>query len=247
MRSQQTPEDAPRGRGRRGPGREERRAFGEAIAEAMGAEFGGPGGPRGHGRGRGHGGPGGPEGLGPGMGRGPRGRGFGRPGGWQTSDLPSVEDVESWFSGRLPKEWFTSADITTDREEILVIGTLNEEPASGPEAEGIISRFRSQTKDARIEIAREAEHRYGRKVSWGVRLGETQELFTHVAAPVMTRLRQPERQILDTLVDAGVARSRSDGLAWCVRLVGEHSEDWLGRLREAMSEVDKLRAEGPTS
>jgi hypothetical protein len=61
----------------------------------------------------------------------------------------------------------------------------------------------------------------------------------------MTRLRQPERQVLDTLVDAGVARSRSEALAWCVRLVGEHADTWLTELREAMGAVDRLRAQGP--
>ena len=104
---------------------------------------------------------------------------------------------------------------------------------------------RADTRDERIAVAGEAEARYGRKVSWGARLGDTGALFTHVAAPVMTRLRQPERQVLDTLVDAGVARSRSDALAWSVRLVGEHADEWLGQLREAMAEVDKLRGEGP--
>jgi hypothetical protein len=62
----------------------------------------------------------------------------------------------------------------------------------------------------------------------------------------MTRLRQPERQVLDTLIDAGVARSRSEALAWCVRLVGEHADQWLGQLREAMGAVDELRKQGPT-
>ena len=52
-------------------------------------------------------------------------------------------------------------------------------------------------------------------------------------------------RVLDTLVDAGVARSRSDALAWSVRLVGEHADEWLGQLRDAMAEVDKLRGEGP--
>ena len=110
---------------------------------------------------------------------------------------------------------------------------------------GRITRFREQTRDERMKIADEAQNRYGRKVAWGAGIGESRVLFTHLAVPVMTRLRQNERQVLDTLVDAGVARSRSEALAWCVKLVGEHTDEWLANLRQAMSEVDKLRAEGP--
>ena len=181
-------------------------------------------------------------------GRGRRGQGRGRRGGWQVADLPSADDAADWFRGRLPDGWFSEIDVRTDREEITVMGTLSDEQAEGADgaaAEGRIGRFRSETKAERIEIALEAQARYQRKVSWGVRLGDTEALFTHVAAPVMTRLRQPERQVLDTLVDAGVARSRSDALAWSVRLVGEHADEWLGQLRDAMAEVDKLRGEGP--
>ena len=171
----------------------------------------------------------------------------GRRGGWQVADLPDASDASEWFHGRLPEAWFSAVDVTVDREEILVVGTLaGADDVTGAEAEGRIGRFRSETKAERIEIALEAQARYERKVSWGVRLGDTEALFTHVAAPVMTRLRQPERRVLDTLVDAGVARSRSDALAWSVRLVGEHADEWLGQLREAMAEVDKLRGEGPS-
>jgi hypothetical protein len=169
----------------------------------------------------------------------------GRRGGWQVADLPDAADASEWFHGRLPEAWFSAVDVTVDREEILVVGTLAADDVSGAEAEGRIGRFRSETRDERIEIALEAQARYQRKVSWGVRLGDTEALFTHVAAPVMTRLRQPERRVLDTLVDAGVARSRSDALAWSVRLVGQHADEWLGQLRDAMAEVDKLRGEGP--
>ena len=179
-----------------------------------------------------------------GEGRRGRGEGRGRRGGWQVADLPSADDASDWFRGRLPEGWFSDIEVRTDREEITVLGTLTD-TADGAEAEGRIGRFRSETKAERIEIALEAQARYQRKVSWGVRLGDTEALFTHVAAPVMTRLRQPERQVLDTLVDAGVARSRSDALAWSVRLVGEHADEWLGQLRDAMAEVDKLRGEGP--
>ncbi|WP_317983792.1 hypothetical protein [Nocardioides campestrisoli] len=205
----------------------------------------------GPGHGPGHGPDEGREGRGGGRGGGPRGRGRGgRRGGWQVADLPPADDAADWFAGRLPEGWFSDVRVSVDREEVLVVGTLSDAAAgggelSGAEAEGRISRFRAETRDERIEIALEAEGRYQRKVSWGVRLGDVEALFTHVAAPVMTRLRQPERQVLDTLVDAGVARSRSDALAWAVRLVGEHADEWLAQLRDAMAEVDKLRGEGP--
>jgi GTP1/Obg family GTP-binding protein len=138
--------------------------------------------------------------------------------------------------------------VIVDREEITVIGRLPEvadKPDSEARAAGRASRFREDTRSERIRIAEEAQDKYGRKVSWGVEVGTERILFTHIAVPVMTRLKQPERQVLDTLVDAGVARSRSDALAWSVRLVGEHAEEWLAKLRSAMSQVDDLRAEGP--
>jgi hypothetical protein len=193
----------------------------------------------------------GPRGARPGPGGGPggrgRGRGFGRPGGWQQGDLPGAEDAAKWFAGRLPDGWFDDVEVTVDREEITVVGTLAgiDPETDASEAEGRISRFRAETREQRMAVADEAQARYQRTVSWGARVGGTTAMFTHLAVPVMTRLRQPERTVLDTLVDAGVARSRSDALAWCVRLVGEHAESWLGDLREAMTEVDKLRAKGP--
>jgi hypothetical protein len=191
--------------------------------------------------------------------RGPRGGrrrdgGFGRPGGWQQADLPAVDDVAAWFAGRLPEAWFTETPaVTADRDEIVVVGTLAppEVPAGSDAAAvtaaalGRIGRFREETRDERMQIADEAEARYHRKVAWGVRIGDEQVMFTHAAVPVMTRLRQPERRVLDTLVDAGVARSRSEALAWCVKLVGEHTEQWLADLRNAMTAVDELRATGP--
>jgi hypothetical protein len=170
------------------------------------------------------------------------------------------ERVAGWFAGRLPAEWQTApADITIDREEITVRLTiadveLAEDASDVTRAEarsGRAKAFREETRGKRMEIAREAEHRYDAKVSWGVTIGQGddqhRELWTHVAAPVMTRLRQPQRLVLDTLVDAGVARSRSEALAWCVRLVGQHEEDWLGELREAMQSVADVRSKGPAA
>lgn len=180
--------------------------------------------------------------------KGQRGRG-----GWQQADVPDADDAAAWFAGRLPDDWFTGApEVTVDREEILVVGELpplEEDYADDAERaaaeSGRIARYREQTREVRMQIARQAEHRYRRKVAWGVKQGDTEELFTTLSVPVMTRLRQPERKVLDTLVDAGVARSRSEALAWSVRLVGKHADEWLAELREAMSTVDDLRARGP--
>jgi hypothetical protein len=164
---------------------------------------------------------------------------------------PDADDAADWFAGRLPDAWFDGdPTVTVDREEITVIGRLpSQDSAEGAEskarASGRVSKFREETRSERMHIADEAQDRFGRKVSWGVRVDDEQILFTHIAVPVMTRLKQPERQVLDTLVDAGVARSRSDALAWSVKLVGEHTEEWLTKLREAMTEVDELRTQGP--
>jgi hypothetical protein len=168
-------------------------------------------------------------------------------------------EIVAWFRGRLPDEWFTEpAEVIVDREEITVVGTLAEpeSPAEdGPAAENIaadaaadgrIKRFREDTRAGRIEIAREAERKFGRKVAWGARCGAVTEMFTTLSVPVMTRLRQSERRVLDTLVDAGVARSRSDALAWCVRLTGEHADAWLAELRDALRRVEEVRAQGPS-
>lgn len=174
-------------------------------------------------------------------------RRFGRSGGRQQAQAPDTRDVDDWFAGRLPDDWFAGPpEVEVDREEIVVVGDLPVPDDASPAAvDGRVARFRESTRADRMRIADEAEARYGRKVAWGVRAGGERYLFTHLAVPVMTRLRQPERKVLDTLVDAGVARSRADALAWTVRLAGQHADAWLAELREAMRKVDDLRGEGP--
>jgi hypothetical protein len=172
-----------------------------------------------------------------------------------SSETAGADDaLRGWFTGRLPADWFTAApEINVDREEITIVGKLSDTEGAAEAtaaeaaaaADGRSRRFREDTREHRIEIAREAEHKFARKVSWGVECNGRRVMFTTFSVPVMTRLRQSERQVLDTLVDAGVARSRSDALAWCVRLVGEHSGTWLADLRTALRKVEQVRAEGP--
>jgi hypothetical protein len=164
------------------------------------------------------------------------------------------DEVSGWLAGRLPSDWFEGPPtITIDREEIQVIGRIPapeqaegaSDAARAATVAGRIKQFREDTRQRRIEIARELEHASRRKVAWGVECEDTKTVFSNVSVPVMTRLRQPQRLILDTLVEAGVARSRSHALAWCVRLVGEHSAEWLTELRSALEEVERVRGTGP--
>jgi hypothetical protein len=161
-----------------------------------------------------------------------------------------------WFAGRIPDGWFTGPPVVTyDREEVLVLGSLPAPDLGGDadddaRAAAIASRveaFREETRATRMAIADAAEARFGRKVAWGVECGGIREVFTSLSVPVMTRLRMQERAVLDTLVDASVARSRSDALAWCVRLVGQHQEEWISELRDALVAVKQVRAKGPAA
>jgi hypothetical protein len=166
-----------------------------------------------------------------------------------------MDELQGWFAGRLPTDWFVGpAEIAVDRDEILVVGNLQEpelpddasEEARAAARAARIDGFREDTRARRIRVAQEAQHRFGRTVSWGGRCGDVEHLFTTLSVPAMTRLRMPERRVLDTLVDAGVARSRSHALAWCVRLVATRQEEWLKELRQALTQVERVREQGPT-
>lgn len=166
----------------------------------------------------------------------------------------SMDELRGWFAGRIPDDWFIGPlEVTVDREEILVVGELAEvkttkgksEAEAAAARESRIDGFREETRGTRMHIADEAERRFRRHVSWGVKLGGEVEHFTTAAVPVMTRLRMRERGVLDTLVDAGVARSRSEALAWCVKLVGDNETAWIDSLRDALGAVREARSAGP--
>jgi hypothetical protein len=173
--------------------------------------------------------------------------------------MSNAAEIKAWLAGRLPGEWTTDGEpaVTIDREEITVVltlpgPTLGDDASDAEKAQaatGRVQGWREDTRERRMAVAREAEHRFERKVAWGAAVAgdDAPHLFTHLAVPVMTRLRQPERQVLDTLVEAGVARSRAHALAWCVRLVGDNTQAWLGELRTAMDTVREVREQGPAS
>jgi hypothetical protein len=162
--------------------------------------------------------------------------------------------ISAWFSGRVPEGWFEgSPTIEIDGDEILIVGTLASpqlaEAAGDDEVrvaeQARISGFREETRGARVRIAEEAQPAFRRTVSWGAQCGDSRVHFTTAGVPAMTRLAMRDRRVLDTLIDAGVAGSRSQALAWCVRLVGQHESEWIDELRGAMAKVEEVRNRGP--
>ncbi|MDY7100426.1 MAG: hypothetical protein S0880_04495 [Actinomycetota bacterium] len=166
---------------------------------------------------------------------------------------PATEILE-WLVERLPGDWFDDApSVRADREEILVVGHLAtpamedgcSEHQQTVTVHSAIEAFRETTRDTRVAIAKEAESRWRRTVSWGVTCCDVSVHFTTAAVPVMTRLRMDERAVLDVLIDAGIARSRSEAVAWCVRLVAHHEGEWIDELRDALTHVEEVRRRGP--
>lgn len=164
-----------------------------------------------------------------------------------------VATIERWFRARLGDAWFDELEVRADREEILVIGTIAPlELSAGADlaqrraaALARIDAFREHTRPARVEVAAEAEARFEHKVSWGVRCDGVEKRFSVANVPVMTRLLFDEREVLDTLIDGGIARSRSEALAWCVKLVGANQAEWIDELRRALVAVQEVRGRNP--
>lgn len=177
-----------------------------------------------------------------------------------SRNIPCQEnECAAWFAGRLPEGWFVGPlEVRVDRDEIILVGSLpmpsNLPVVDDPQVQAEVNRqaavarisgFREDTRMPRMQLAEAGQMQWQRKVSWGARCGDVEVTFTNASVPVMTRLRFEDRQILDTLIDAGVARSRSEAMAWCVAQVGLNQGDWIDRLRGAISEMERIRAEGP--
>jgi hypothetical protein len=103
------------------------------------------------------------------------------------NEPPPADDATGWITGAVPDGWFTEPpQIVVDRDEIIIWGRLPvaELAADATDADraaaqtGRINQFREDTRDRRISVAQQIEHRYRRKVAWGARCGDTEELFT---------------------------------------------------------------------
>jgi hypothetical protein len=98
-------------------------------------------------------------------------------------DDKELGSIKGWFAGRLPDGWFAGVEVSVEDDQIVVIGTLPETNlGSTPEekegaAAGRIARFREETRGQRIGIAREAEERFKKYVTWGAKLDGVTKRF----------------------------------------------------------------------
>ena len=98
-------------------------------------------------------------------------------------DEKELGSIKGWFAGRLPDGWFTGVEVAVEDDQVVVIGSLPEiNVGSTPEekegaAAGRIARFREETRGERIGIAREAEERFRKYVTWGAKLAGVTKRF----------------------------------------------------------------------
>ena len=124
-------------------------------------------------------------------------RAWGRGRGGAHAEPPATDDAVAWIGAAVPSDWFTGPpEVVIDRDEIVIVGTLPGPKAAGgaTDAERAaaeqarIAEFRESSRDRRVRLGQQLEHRYRRKIAWGAVAGGTRQLFSTFSAPVMTRL-----------------------------------------------------------
>ncbi|HEX9371800.1 MAG TPA: hypothetical protein VF897_12380 [Roseiflexaceae bacterium] len=160
-------------------------------------------------------------------------------------------ELQNWLREHLPANLLVGPPEMTiyDDEAVIVLPLATAELDAGlggeerrRAEERQIAQRREETRPLRMKLARELQSQLGRPVAWGMRAGGSEALFTTRSTPVMTRLGRAEREVLDTLMAAGVADTRSSALAYAVRAFAAEHADWLAEVREAIAQVEQVRA-----
>jgi hypothetical protein len=155
---------------------------------------------------------------------------------WLTERLPAN------LRGAPPRVLLYDDEVIVLLSPELVAQVEAEEDARRASERALIERLREETRPLRMQLAELLQPSLGRTVSWGMRVGGSEALFTTRTLPVMTRLDRRERDVLDTLVAAGVADTRSAALAYCVRVFASEHDSWLHEVRGVLEQVQHVRA-----
>jgi len=162
-----------------------------------------------------------------------------------------TNELQAWLQEHVPAEMLSGPpEIAVYDDEAVIIVPLElsgfDDALEGEERRAaerrLIAQRREESRPWRIKLARVLQPMLGRAIAWGMRAGESEALFSTRSVPVMTRLGRAERDVLDTLVAAGVADTRSAALAYAVRAFAAEHADWLDEVREAIAQVEQVRA-----
>ncbi len=160
-----------------------------------------------------------------------------------------VEDIKATVQSRLPATLASKVYVAVYPDEVVIVlhPDIELPQADTPDQQrrseqALIAQQREATRTQRIKVAKELQRILKLPIAWGMRIGESEMLFTTRSAPVMTRLGRVERDVLDTLVAAGVAETRSSALAYTVRAFALEHGEWLAEVREALEQVRQVRA-----
>lgn len=156
-------------------------------------------------------------------------------------------EIQTWLAEQLPHELTAAPPEVRLYDDELVVTLQVAPPAADNGDEGeleqrLIARLRETSRPLRMQLARDLQHRLHVPVAWGMRCGATETIFTSRTVPVMTRLNRREREVLDTLVAAGVAETRSAALAYTVRAFAEAHGEWLDEVGIVIEQVQQVRS-----
>lgn len=144
-------------------------------------------------------------------------------------------DLRTWFEHRIPEGWTQQPpEITVDGDQATVNVLL--EPVDVPEGmpgkarkktfTRQISSWRKKTRKKREEIAAEARNEHGLDVVWAATIEDHSRSFTGKRSSIKAKLGKAELSTLDAMVAAGAAGSQQEALGVCVRLAGQHQDEW---------------------
>jgi hypothetical protein len=164
------------------------------------------------------------------------------------------DEIKSWLLEQLPSSVLASdPEINIESDELLVIlhvavdSVTGEGEARAQSERALIDRLRTETRALRIHLGRSINRTYGMIVSWGMQAGETLQRFTsNTTVPVMTRLTRTERHVLDTLIAANIANTRSTALSYIVRTFAAEHRDWLNEIQGVARHMARLRKQVPS-
>jgi hypothetical protein len=173
-------------------------------------------------------------------------------------DQASIDLIEHDVRGRFPEGALHSVavlqygdDPAVEPGEIVIRVTVEAAGEAG-EAEKVFDAFQRTHKGAVHQLQRDIQQRFpqarrlefvgnseGRKRFMKLRLGQDEPAGD--LTPVMARLGPMDLETLDTLITAGIAANRAQGVRWALARIRDRPA--YAQLRERAREIEELKSQ----